>query len=99
MGKGKKRAICVRHQRPLCVCVCGGNVYTSFVSLVQLDSYVCFCEHYLHPSSTVDETVDLSESHHTPALLKEGRQEEMKSDSQNMEMQFQRRIKIGIYLF
>lgn len=38
---------------------------------VQLKSALCECEHHLHPSGTVDETINLSESHHTTALLKE----------------------------
>lgn len=29
------------------------------------------CKRHLHPSGTVDETVNLSERHHTPALLRE----------------------------
>lgn len=33
--------------------------------------YVHLCERHLHPSGTVDETIDLGESHHTPALLRE----------------------------
>lgn len=33
--------------------------------------YVHLCERHLHPSGTVDETIDLRERHHTPALLRE----------------------------
>lgn len=44
---------------------------------------VHLCEYYLHPSSTVDETVNLSESHHTPTLLRE-EAEIRKSESKEM---------------
>lgn len=43
-----------------------------FRAQVGRNGNTCECKHHLHPSGAVDETVNLSEGHHTPALLNRG---------------------------
>lgn len=45
--------------------------YTMFRAQGGRNGHTCECKHHLHPSGTVDKTVNLSERHHTPPLLKE----------------------------
>lgn len=45
--------------------------YTTLSAQVGRNAHTCECRDHLHPSGTVDETVNLSERHHAPTLLKE----------------------------